>query len=201
MHNTLRRTPLALLVAATLVGACSKGDKTADSVKATDSTTAATAAPAPAAPAMTDANIFAILDAANVADSSDGSVAAAKGTSAEVKKFGTQMVKDHHAMRADGLALAKKLNVTPQPPPDDNSAAAAAAWHDTLNATPKGAAWDKAYIDHEVTAHEMVLQKAQSAQSATQNPDVKALIQKAAPKVQGHLDLAKQIQTKLGGAK
>src|SRR2546423_2371397 len=130
---------------------------------------------------MTDANIFAVLDAANVADSSDGSVAATKGTSAEVKKFGTQMVKDHHAMRADGLALAKKLNVTPQPPPDDNSAAVAAAWHDSLNATPKGAAWDKAYIDHEVTAHETVLQKAQSAPSATHNPDCNALLQQPTP--------------------
>lgn len=200
MYNAQCRTALALLVAAGL-SACSKGDKTADSVKVADSATATATAPAPATPALTDANIFAVLDAANVADSSDGSVAATKGTSADVRRFGTDMVKDHHALRVDGLALAKKLNVTPEPPPDDNSAAAAAAWHDSLNATPKGAAWDKAYVDHEVTAHEVVLQKAQSALGATQNPDVKALIQKAAPKVQEHLDHAKQIQAKLGGAK
>ncbi|MFL5605527.1 MAG: DUF4142 domain-containing protein, partial [Gemmatimonadaceae bacterium] len=158
------------------------------------------AAPA-AAPTMTDANIFAVLDAANVADSSDGSVAASKGTSADVKAFGRDMMRDHHALRAQGQALAKKINVTPEVPAGDNSQAAAAAWHDSLGAMPKGAAFDKAYIDHEVTAHEQVLQKAQAAESAAQNAELKAMLPKAASSVQGHLERAKQIQTKLGGAK
>jgi putative membrane protein len=201
MFNCLRRTPIVVLSAAALA-ACSKGDTTAERVKPPDSTTAV--APATTIPdlaaAMTDANIFAILDAANVADSSDGSVAATKGTSADVKSFGKDMVKDHHALRAEGLAMARRLNVTPVPLPGDKSPAAAAAWHDSLSASPSGAAWDKAYIDHEVTAHEAVLQKAQAALGATQNADLRALIQKAAPKVQEHLDHAKQIQARLGGA-
>jgi putative membrane protein len=164
-------------------------------------TSTSASAPAPAAPAMTDANIFAVLDAANVADSSDGSVAATKGTSADVKAYGREMVKDHHALRADGQALAKKLNVTPEPPAGDNSAAAAAAWHDSLVAMPKGAAFDKAYVDHEVAAHEQVLQKAQTAEAAAQNAELKAMIPKAAAKVQEHLDRAKQVQSKLASAK
>ena len=205
MLSALRRTPLAFATVAALVAGCSKRDNAADTMKARDSAaaaaTAAAPAPAPAAPAMTDANIFAVLDAANVADSSDGSVAATKGTSADVKTFGRDMVKDHHALRAEGQALAKKLNVSPEVPAGDNSAAAAAAWHDSLVAMPKGAAFDKAYIDHEVTAHEQVLQKAQTAQTSAQNAELKAMIPKAATKVQEHLDHAKQIQTKLGGAK
>jgi putative membrane protein len=111
------------------------------------------------------------------------------------------MVKDHHALRAEGQALAKKLNVTPEMPAGDNSAAAAAAWHDSLVAMPKGAAFDKAYIDHEVTAHEQVLQKAQASESAAQNAELKAMIPKAAAKVQEHLDQAKKVQSRLGGAK
>lgn len=196
------RTPLALLAAAALVAACSKGDTKSDTMKAHDSAMAAAPAPTPAAaPAMTDANIFAVLDAANVADSSAGSVAATKGTSADVKAFGRDMVKDHHALRAEGQALAKKVNISPEMPAGDNSPAAAAAWHDSLVAMPKGAAFDKAYIDHEVTAHEQVLQKAQTAEGAAQNADLKAMLPKAATKVQEHLDHAKQIQSKLGGAK
>jgi putative membrane protein len=188
-------------MAALLVAGCSKRDATADTSKAHDSVMAAAPAPAPAAPAMTDANIFAVLDAANAADSSDGSVAASKGTSADVRAFGRDMVKDHHALRAEGQALAKKLNITPEMPAGDNSSAAAAAWHDSLVAMPKGAAFDKAYIDHEVTAHEQVLQKAQVADGAAQNAELKAMLPKAAAKVQEHLDRAKQIQTKLGGAR
>jgi putative membrane protein len=189
-------------MAAVLVAGCSKSDNTADTMKAHDSAMAAAPVAAPAAaPAMTDANIFAVLDAANVADSSDGSVAATKGTSADVKTFGRDMMRDHHALRAQGQALAKKINVTPETPAGDNSQAAAAAWHDSLMAMPKGAAFDKAYIDHEVTAHEQVLQKAQAAEGAAQNAELKALLPKAGANVQAHLDHAKQIQTKLGGAK
>lgn len=198
----LFRIPAGIVTAAVLVAGCSKRDTTADTSKAHDSAMAAAPAPAPAAaPAMTDANIFAVLDAANVADSSDGSVAVTKGTSADVKAFGRDMVKDHHALRAEGQALAKKLNISPEMPAGDNSPAAAAAWHDSLVAMPKGAAFDKAYIDHEVTAHEQVLQKAQAAEAAAQNAELKAMVPKAAAKVQEHLDHAKQIQTKLGGAK
>lgn len=198
MPSVLRRTPLALACAVALVAACSKGDKTADSdADSTAVAATATAAVTPAAPALTDANIVALLDGANVADSSAGSVAAAKGTSAEIKSFGRDMMRDHHALRAAGQALAKKLNVTPEIPAGDTGAAAAAAWQDSLNAMPRGAGWDKAYINHEVTYHEAVLATAQAGLAAAQNAELKSLIEKAAPNVQAHLDHAKQLQSKL----
>jgi putative membrane protein len=201
MLSVLRRIPFALVCAAALVAACSKADRTSDSARVTDSAAVAATATsamtpaAPATPALTDANILAILDGANVADSAAGSVAATKGTAISVKSFGRDMMRDHHALRAAGQALAKKLNVTPEMPANDNSAAAAAAWHDSLTAMPRGADWDKAYINHEVTYHEAVLSTAQTALGAAQNAELKALIQKAAPNIQAHLDHAKQIQS------
>ncbi|MDB4887555.1 MAG: hypothetical protein JWN79_2993 [Gemmatimonadetes bacterium] len=203
MTRFVRHTPLAALCAMVLVGACSKGDKTADSAKPADSSMAATPAPAagaPAAapaPALTDANIVALLDAANMADSASGSVAATKGTSADVKSFGKDMMRDHHALRKAGQDLAKKLTITPEPPAGDTTAAAASKFKDSLTAMPAGAAWDKAYITHEVATHEAVLQMAQTALGAAQNAELKTLIQKAAPNIQAHLDHAKSIQSKL----
>jgi putative membrane protein len=200
MFSVLRRTPFALACAAALVAACSKADKTGDSARAADSTAVAataTSAMTPAAPALTDPNIVAILDGANVADSAAGSVAAAKGTAADVKSFGRDMMRDHHALRVAGQDLAKKLNVTPAMPAGDNSAAAAAAWKDSLNTMARGAEWDKAYINHEVSYHEQVLNTAQTALGAAQNAELKALIEKAAPNIQAHLEHAKQIQSKM----
>lgn len=201
MLSVMRRTPFALACAAALVAACSKSDKTADSARATDSAAAAASATpatsAAATPALTDANIVAILDGANMADSSAGSVAAAKGTAADVKSFGRDMMRDHHALRAAGQDLAKKLNVTPAMPAGDNSAASATAWHDSLSSMARGADWDKAYINHEVTYHEAVLNTAQTALGAAQNAELKALIQKAAPNIQAHLEHAKQLQSKM----
>jgi putative membrane protein len=151
-----------------------------------------------APPGLTDPNIVAILDQANAADSARGKLAETKATEADVKSFGKLMVGEHHALREQGQALAKKLNVTPQPPANDQSEQQAKQEMDSLNAMPKGKAWDKAYIDYEVNYHQNVLQTANTALGAAQNAELKALIQKAAPVIQHHLDRAKEIQKKLG---
>jgi len=183
---------------------CSKGGGKADSAAAADSAAkAAAAAPAPTTPApapLTDANIAAILDGANAADSAAGNIAATKGTHADVKAFGRDMMRDHHALRKAGQDLAKKLNLTPAMPAGDTSAAAATNWQNTLNSLPKGAAFDTAYINHEVSYHEAVISTAQAAQSAAQDTSLKALITKAIPNLQAHLKHAQEIQSKLSGS-
>jgi putative membrane protein len=114
-----------------------------------------------------------------------------------VKQFGLLMAGEHHALRLQGIQLAKKLKVTPQAPAGDMSEQQAKQELDSLNAMPKGKAWDKAYIDYEVTYHQQVLETATKALAAAQNPELKALIQKAAPVIQHHLDMAKQNQARL----
>jgi len=194
----------ALLGACVLWGACAKSDNKADSAAAADSAAKAAAAtappPAPTPPPLTDANIAAILDGANAADSAAGKIASTKGTRADVKDFARMMMRDHHSLRKQGQDLAKKLNLTPAMPAGDTSQAAAQHWQDSLNAMPKGAAWDKAYIDHEVAYHQAVLQTAQTAQGAAQNAELKDLITKAAPNLQAHLTKAQDIQGKLNAA-
>ncbi|HEX6600982.1 MAG TPA: DUF4142 domain-containing protein [Gemmatimonadaceae bacterium] len=205
MHSAIRRTSIVALSAAALVAACSKGENNADSARLADSAAAAAAAPAgstttTAAPTLTDANIVAVVDEANMADSASGSVAATKGTNAEVKSFGRDMMRDHHALRKMGQDLAKKLNVTPQPPANDSSEARDKAWVDSLQAMPKGTAFDKAYIDHEVGAHTQVLSTLHTAQNAAQNAELKDLITKAIPTIESHLKKAQDIQSKLQSA-
>jgi putative membrane protein len=161
---------------------------------------AAAPPPAPAPAQLNDANIAALLDEANAADSADGQLASTKGTAASVKDFGRQMMRDHHSLRKQGQDLAKKLNLTPQPPANDTLPATAKKMHDSLSAMAKGAAWDKAYIDHEVAVHQFVQSLLQTAQGAAQDTSLKALITKAQPNIQGHLAKAQDIQGKLGNA-
>ena len=193
----------AVLSMSVISAACSKGANKADSVAAADSAARASAAAPPPAPApapLNDANIVAILDAANATDSAAGNVASTKAKNAEVKSFGRDMMRDHHALRKAGQDLAKKLNVTPAMPANDTSQAAAQNWQNTLTSTPAGADWDKAYIDHEVSYHQAVLATAQAALGAAQDTSLKALITKAAPNIEGHLKHAQAIQTKLNAA-
>ena len=62
---------------------------------------------------------------------------------------------------------------------------------------PKGAAWDREYIAVEVAGHQAALSFLQQAQGAAQHSDLKDLIGKAIPAVQGHLTKAQDIQSKL----
>lgn len=191
----------ALAIATLVIVACSKKEKYADTTAASSTAAGDTSAMAAGAPApsgnWTDANIVAFLDEANMADSAAGAVAATKGTAAAVRDFGRRMMRDHHQLRTQGEALAKKLKITPAPASDDQTISDAQKNLDNLNSTAKGKDFDKAYIDAEVDTHKKVLEKATDVAKQTQNAELKNLIQKAAPVIQGHLDRAESIQKTL----
>ena len=194
-----RRAGLALVLGtAVALTACKKGDEYAADTGAQDTgmAMAADTAAAAAAP-LTDANIVYILDNANMLDSAAGAVAATKGTSADVRDFGKRMMRDHHTLRQQGQDLAKKLGVTPEAPANDDSKTQLDNTMKTLNGAAKGKDFDKAYIDNEVVYHQAVLQTATTAMNAAQNAELKNLIQKAAPAIQAHLDMAQGIQKKM----
>lgn len=186
---------MPFLFMALAVGACAKKDD-----GGTDTTGAAArmgdtaAIGASGTAAWSDANIFALLDEANVGDSTHGALASTKGTSSAVRDYGKQMMRDHHTLRAQGEALAKRLKVTPAPPADDNLPAAALKASATLNSTTKGKDFDKAYIDHEVETHKTLLELLTKAMSDAQSTELKNMIQKAAPTLETHLDRAQSIQ-------
>jgi putative membrane protein len=193
---------VGVLVGLAAFTACSKGGNNADSAAAADSASraAASSTPAPTAAPLNDANIVALIDEANAADSAGGSMASTKGTAASVKDFGKMMMRDHHALRQQGQDMAKKENISPTPPANDTLPQHAQKMSDSLTAQAKGAAWDQAYIGHEVEMHQAVLSLLQTAEGAAQDTALKALITKAIPNIQAHLTKAQDIQSKLGGS-
>lgn len=190
-----------LAVTAVVLVACSKKESYGTDTTAASSTisadTSAMTSSSTTSGTWADANIFALLDEANMADSAAGALAATKGTSSAVRDFGRRMTRDHHTLRAQGEALAKKLKVTPTPPAGDNLVTDAQKNMDNLNSTAKGKDFDKAYIDSEVDAHKKVLDLATKAMDQAQSTELKNLIQKAAPVIKAHLDLVESIQKNL----
>src|SRR6266480_1378505 len=191
----------ALAIATMAIVACSKKENYADTTAASSTAASDTSAMAAGAPSAsgtwTDENIFALLDEANMADSAAGAIAATKGTASAVRDFGKRMMRDHHQLRAQGEALAKKLKITPAAPSDDPIMTAGQKHMDTLNSTAKGKDFDRAYVDGEVDIHKAVLDVATKAAGQTKNAQLKNLIQKAAPVIQSHLDKAEVIQKSL----
>jgi len=193
----------AALCAVTMLGACKKGENAADTTMAgaADTSTAAgmgssTSMKAPAT-AMTDAQIFAMLAAANQGEIDAGKMASTKATSASVKSFARDMVTAHTKMLNDGEALAKKLNITPDTAAADSINAMNQSTAATLTAAAKGAAFDSAYVNAQVAGHEYVLDLVKRAEGQAQNADLKSALTSAEPQVQQHLDRIKDIQSKM----
>jgi putative membrane protein len=200
--NPAGRTVLPIGMALFIgLGACGGGNAARDhSAAASDSAAAAKTAATPATPpkgGLTDSNIVAILDEANKADSAAGALALKKATRPDVKAFAKLMMAEHHALRAAGEALAKQLNVTPKPPEHDPLAGYVRNEAATLQKTPKGPEFDRTYIDNEVSVHQAVLDFANQARVTTQTPELKALIEKAVPVIQKHLQQAESIQKQI----
>jgi len=146
-----------------------------------------------------DAQIAHIVVTANQVDIDAGKLAESKGQSSDVKAFGKQMVTDHTGVNTQAAALAKKLNVTPQDNPTSQSLKKGGEENvKNLNGL-SGAAFDKAYIGHEVAYHEQVLGAIdKTLVPSAKNEELKALIVKVRPAFVAHLDHAKMIQAKLG---
>jgi len=194
---------LAGLIGASVFAGCGdrRGDDTAARPGSPDtmfarSETADTGAPG--AGQLSDANIVALLDEANMADSASGAYALGKATDPDVKAFAKLMMGEHHALRAQGQQLAKQLNVTPTPPDNDPLKPAVASEMAALRAAPKGAQFDRTYIEQEIGIHKAVLDLAGQAHDAAQNEQLKKLIEQAKPVIEKHLDRAEEIQKKLG---
>src|SRR5687768_2773175 len=157
------RSPHALVPAAWLVlslAACGDRERSAavqDTVPAGPETgmaadSAATDTTGASAP-LTDANIVALLDEANKADSAAGALAVTKATNKAVKDFAHLMMGEHHALREQGQQLAKRLKVTPEPPANDPVTPLAQNETNVLQSTPKGPEFDRVYIEQEIAAH------------------------------------------------
>jgi putative membrane protein len=157
------------------------------------------AGPALGQGAPNDAQIAHIVVTANQVDIDAGKLAETKGSSADVKAFGKQMVTDHTGVNKQATDLVTKLNVKPEDNPTSQSLKQGGEANIKNLQGLSGGAFDKAYVDHEVTYHQAVLDAIdQTLIPNATNEELKALIVKVRPAFVAHLEHAKQIQSKLG---
>lgn len=143
--------------------------------------------------ALDDPTIVAIFDEANTADIETGELAAKMGSTKAVRDFGAMLARDHKTVRQQGRDLAKKLGVTPTPPKPDEGMAAHVAVMKRLRAL-KGADFDKAFLQNEVSYHDGVIAAVNNTlMPAIQNAELKQLVTTVAPAFVAHRDAAKNM--------
>jgi len=156
------------------------------------------AAGATRAQSPNDAQIAFIVVTANQVDIDAGKLAESKASSADVKAFGKQMVTDHSGVNKQAVALVTRLKVTPEDNATAKSLKSGGAENVARLEKLSGAAFDRAYVDHEVVYHEQVLEALDTTLIPNaQNAELKALLVAVRPAFVAHLDHARHIQTSL----
>ncbi len=147
---------------------------------------------------INDAQIASIVVTANQVDIDAGKLATAQASDPEVKKFAQLMVTDHTGVNKQAVDLATKLKVTPEDNPTSKSLKSGGDENLKNLSGLKGAAFDKAYIDHEVTYHQAVLEAVDKTLiPGAKNEELKALLVKVRPAFVAHLEHAKHLQASL----
>lgn len=148
---------------------------------------------------LTDPQIASIAVTANQIDINYAEIAFKKTKNADVIQFAKTMKDDHTNVIKMCVDLAKKLGVTPETNAVTKSLLEGEAkMKRTLNAAKNGKAFDKAYVDNEVSYHEAVIStvKSKLIPEAT-NAELKGLLVKVLPALETHLQHAKMLQSKL----
>lgn len=213
MHvDPSRYVGLATLAACAVLGGCkAKENPAADTTSAMSATAttgdtsamggAAKAADttAGAGAALSDANIAALVDEVNMADSTLAASALPKLTSTGARDFAKLMMGEHHALHVQGMQVEKAQNITPALPAVDPFKPAVEAEQAALGPLSKGAAYDSTYIAQEVGIHQAVLDWA--GKNTPQNAAYQKYMKSAGAVYQKHLDQGLAFQKKMSGAK
>lgn len=145
---------------------------------------------------ISDAEIAAIVVTANQVDIDAGKLAVSRSIDDKVKAFAQLMITDHSGVNKAATELVTRLKVAPQP--NSTSKALQAGGDKNLAHLKilKGSAFDQAYVNHEYTYHQQVIDALDKTliPGAT-NAELKALLIKVRPAFVAHRDHAKSLQT------
>ena len=148
--------------------------------------------------APSDAQIAGIVVTANTVDIDAGKLAQKMSRNKEVQQFGKQMVTDHAGVNKQATALVQKLKVKPEDSDTSKSLKAGGAANISKLKGLRGAEFDKAYVDNEVTYHQAVLDALDKTLIPNaKNTELKDLLEKVRPAFVAHLEHAKQIRLSL----
>jgi len=151
----------------------------------------------PAGPS--DAQIAAIVVAANQVDIDAGKLAVGKAQSKEVKAFAQQMITDHTGVNKQATDLVTRLKVKPEENDTSKGLKSDGAQSVAALEKLKGAEFDRAYVAREIAYHQTVIDALdKTLVPNAKNAELKALLVKVRPAFVAHLDHAKSVQAQLG---
>lgn len=149
-------------------------------------------------PHLSDAEIASVAVTANKIDVEYAAIANKKSKNAAVLKFAKAMHDDHTSIIDKAVKLVNKLKVTPKDNAVSKSLRTDADKEKKALNAKSGKAFDKAYIDNEVSYHKSVIHSVETLLiPQAKNKELKALLESIMPVLKTHLAHAETLQKEL----
>ncbi|WP_397452281.1 DUF4142 domain-containing protein [Pseudomonas sp. NA-150] len=128
--------------------------------------------------------------AKGIAEIQTSQLALEKSQSADIKSFAQTMIEDHTAANKKLASIANGLQVPMAKETElmDRAKKTVLEYRD--------GSFDKAYVNNQVKAHEDTIELFNNEMKTSQTPELTAFVKEALPKLQHHLEMAKQLQAK-----
>jgi putative membrane protein len=155
-----------------------------------------------APPDLSDPEVAHVAVTANTIDVEVARLAQTRARNLAVREFAETMIRDHTAVNQQAAALAERLHLTPADNAVSQSLAKGAAEARATLQPLSDSAFDRAYLDREVTYHQAVLDALDKLLiPTTDNADLKKLLLDVRPAIAAHLEHAKRLRSTLATGK
>lgn len=129
----------------------------------------------------------------------DAGKLAQKNGTAQVKKYGAMLVKDHTANSKDMKAFAKKKGVAKIPAYKPETEAEKKEHQDSMDTIArikklKGAEFDREFLTLMITDHDKAIGRVNTFVTASKDPDLAEKLRGVLPVLQRHADNARELQ-------
>jgi putative membrane protein len=148
----------------------------------------------PDATKLGDAQVAGVVVALNSTEIEEAELAGARATSSDVRSFAGGMSKAHRAMLDDGRRLFEKEKITPTDNAVSNGLRTKATTQLASLEGLKGTAFDGAYVDDQVQAHQGALALIDQMMPNVSDNKLRSALEDARKKVEEHLHHAQKVQ-------
>lgn len=145
---------------------------------------------------LRDADVVSGMHMSNSAEIELGELAVQRATHADVKAFAEMMVADHRQMNQSLSSLVQQFASTESEDRAEDVADDSKDWVEDLR-EKTGREFDERYMEIMVESHEDALDLLNRAANSNTSAEVQSAVNTARPKVQAHLDRARQIRESL----
>lgn len=152
----------------------------------------------PGMPRLTDANVVAVILAANNTDLSYARLVPARARSADVKAFAVRMTTDHTLLNARANDIARRGNIAAEEHPLSLDFRDRSAVRRDILRELEGAKFDSTYIANEVQYHTDLLSALDNVlYPSARSVELKEFVNNLRPAVSAHLAHAEQLRAAL----